>query len=314
MVAVIVAGTLGYVALGMDLLDALYQTVTTVSTVGFREVEPFGAAEQWFTIAVILGGVGAVLYAFTLSVQMVVEGQLGEYVGRRRMDRRIADMNDHVIVCGWGRVGRAVAHDLQLSGRDVVVIDVDGARLANIPLPTIVADATVDDTLRAAGITRAGALVAALSGDAENLFVTLSGRALNPALFIVARARQDDSIAKLTQAGADRVVNPQELGAARMASFILQPHVAEFIDVVMHERSLEFRMQEIALEPGSPLVGSSLRSAAMRERANVIVLALRQPDGTFVNNPDPDLALEAGQVLIVVGAGKDLGRLEQVTG
>jgi voltage-gated potassium channel len=312
--AVVAAGTIGYIALGMGPLDALYQTVTTVSTVGFREVEPFGAGEQWFTIAVILGGVGAVLYAFTLSVQMVVEGQLGQYFGRRRMDRRIADMKDHVIVCGWGRVGRAVAHDVHLSGRHVVVVDHDGARLANIAYPTIVADATVDDTLRAAGIGRAGALVAALSGDAENLFVTLSGRALNPGLFIVARARVDDSIAKLAQAGADRVVNPQELGAARIASFILQPHVAEFVDVVMHERSLEFRMQEIALEAGSPLVGRSLRSAALRERAHVIVLALRQPDGSFVTNPDPDLQLEAGQVLIVVGAGKDLGRLEQVTG
>ena len=313
LVAVVVGvGTAGYALLGMAPLDALYQTVTTITTVGFREVEPFGAAEQWFTIAVIIGGVGTVLYTFTLAVQMVVEGQLGEYVGRRRMDRRIASMDGHVIVCGWGRVGRAVAHDVHASGRDVVVVDVDPGRVVDIPFPTVVADATLDDTLRAAGITRAGTLVAALSGDAENLFVTLSGRALNPALFIVARARQDDSLAKLAQAGADRVVNPQELGAARMASFIVRPHVAEYVDVVMHERSLEFQMQELVVAPGSPLAGQTLRSAQLRERANVLVLALRRADGTFVNNPDPDLVLEPGHVLIAVGAADDLRRIEHV--
>ncbi len=310
-VFVIVGGTVGYAVLGMAPLNALYQTVTTVTTVGFKEVEPFGTAEQWFTMVVIVAGVGTVLYTFTLGVQLVVEGHVGEYVGRRRMDRRIADMTGHVIVCGWGRVGRAVAHDVQMSGRDVVVVDTDRERVQSIPFPTVVADATLDDTLRAAGIARAATLVAALSGDAENLFVTLSGRALNRHLFIVARARQDDTIAKLTQAGADRVVNPQELGAARMASFIVQPHVAEFVDVVMHERSLEFRMQEIPVRAGSFLDGQSLRSADLRERANVLVLALRRVDGSFLNNPDPDLVLEAGQVLIAVGGGSDLQRLDQ---
>jgi voltage-gated potassium channel len=312
--AVVAAGTVGYVALGLGPRDALYQTVTTITTVGFKEVQPFGTAEQWFTMVVIIGGVGTVLYTFTLSVQLVVEGQLGEYVGRRRMDRRIADMSGHVIVCGWGRVGRAVADDLQVAGRDVVVIDVDRERAAGIPFPTVVADATLDDTLRAAGITRAGALIAALSGDAENLFVTLSGRAMNPSLFIVARARQEDSVAKLTQAGANRVVNPQELGAARMASFVVQPHVAEFVDVVMHERSLEFRMQELRIQPGSQLAGRSLRSADLRRQANILVLALRRADGSFVNNPDPDLVLEPGQVIIALGARTDLRRLEEAYG
>jgi voltage-gated potassium channel len=312
-VTVVIGGSVGYTLLGLSPFDALYQTVTTITTVGFREVEPFGPAEQAFTIVVIVCGVGTVLYTFTLGVQMVVEGHVGEYVGRRRMDRRIAGMDGHVIVCGWGRVGRAVAHDVQLSGRDVVVIDTDRERVADIQLRTVVADATLDETLRAAGITRAKTLVAALSGDAENLFVTLSGRALNPGLFIVARARQDDSIGKLTQAGADRVVNPQELGAARIASFIVQPHVAEFVDVVMHERSLAFRMQEIPIRPGSRLAGATLRSAELRERSRVLVLALRENDGTFLTNPDPDLVLQPGYVLIAVGEGQDLRQLDEPT-
>ena len=313
LVATVVAvGTLGYWLLGLPPLDALYQTVTTITTVGFREVGDFGNAEKWFTILVIVVGVGTVLYTLTLIVELVVEGRLADFVGRRRMDRVIADMRDHVLVCGWGRVGRGVAHDLHERGCTVVVVDVDPERVKDCPYPTVVADATLDDTLRRGGIERARALVAALSGDAENLFVTLSGRALNPALFIVARARQEDSISKLRQAGADRVVNPQELGAARMASFVVQPHVAEFVDVVMHERSMEFRMREVELASGSPIVGHSLREANLRERANVLVLALRLADGTFVTNPDPATPLEPAQVIIAVGTAEDLERLGQL--
>jgi voltage-gated potassium channel len=309
---VVVAGTIGYWLLGLSLLDALYQTVTTITTVGFRELGEFGTAEKWFTIAVIICGVGTVLYTFTLSVQMVVEGRLTEFVGRRRMDRKIADLQDHVVVCGWGRVGRAVAHDLREHARDVVVVDLDRDRVEEIEFPAVVGDATLDATLRAAGIERARALVAALSGDAENLFVTLSGRAINPSLFIVARARQEDSVPKLTQAGADRVVNPQELGAARMASFVVQPNVAEFVDVVMHERSMEFRMREVEITDESPLAHHTLRDANLRRKANVLVLALRMPDGTFVVNPEPDTVLEPHLVLIAVGTNDDLGRLETV--
>jgi voltage-gated potassium channel len=281
--------------------------------VGFREVGEFSTGEQLFTMVIIVTGVGTALYTFTLGVQVVVEGQLGDLVGRRRMDKRIANMRDHVVVCGWGRVGRAVADDLARSGKVVVVVDSDGERLRQLEHPTVIGDATLDATLRAAGIEHASALVAALTGDAENLFVTLSGRSINPGLFIVARAREEESVPKLARAGADRVVNPQELGAARMASFIVRPHIAEFVDVVMHERSLEFRMQEFEVTDGSPLAGKSLRDADLRQRANVLVLALRHVDGTFTTNPDPDTVIEPKQVIIAVGIGDDLSRLEDVS-
>lgn len=309
---VIVVGTIGYWILGLSPLDSLYQTITTITTVGFRELGDFGTAEKVFTIVVIVTGVGTVLYTFSLAVQLVVEGELKKLVGRRRMDRTIAHLRGHVVVCGWGRVGRAVAEDLRHRSRRAVVVDLDVDRMADIEFPTVVGDATLDDTLRAAGIEHASALVAALAGDAENLFVTMSGRAINPGLFIVARARQDDSVPKLMQAGADRVVNPQELGAARMASFVLQPNVAEFVDVVMHERSMEFQMQEVEIPPGSALVNRSLRDADLRSRANVLVLALRRSDGAFVANPDPDLLLEEGQVIIAVGTEDDFRRLQDV--
>ena len=311
---VIVVGTIGYTLFGLSLLDALYQTVTTVTTVGFRELGEFGAGEQLFTMFLIVVGVGLVLYTFTLVVQVVVEGQLREIVGRRRMDRKIADMAGHVVLCGWGRVGRAVAGDLTQAGKQVVVVDSDASRVEGVPYPTVVGDATLDATLRAAGIDRAGTLVAALADDAANLFVTLSGRTLNPGLFIVARARQEDSIGKLARAGADRVVNPQELGAARMASFVVRPHVAEFIDVVMHERSMEFRMQEVVVPAGSSLADRTLRELDLRQQAGVLVLAVRGEGGVFRSNPDPDTTIHAGDVVIAVGTEPDLGRLVTLAG
>jgi voltage-gated potassium channel len=311
-VAVLVVGTIGYLLFGLSFTDAVYQTVTTVSTVGFRELHEFSTLEQWFTIAVIILGASTVLYTFTLAVQVVVDGELRDFLGRRSMNREINKFAGHTIVCGWGRVGRAVADDLAEAGHSVVVVDIDADRVAGVPYPTVVGDATLDSTLRAAGIDRARALIAALEGDAENLFVTLSARAIVPELFIVARARQDESVPKLANAGADRVVNPQELGAARMASFVARPHVAEFVDVVMHERSLEFRMQEFDVPEGSPLAGHTLREADLRKRAGVLVLALRRVDGTFTTNPDPDIVIEPHQILIAVGTDTDFDRLEKV--
>lgn len=307
--AVFVVGTLGYWAFGMSLLDAAYQTITTITTVGFRELGDFGPSEKIFTMVLIVIGVSTVLYTFTLAVQTVVEGQLREFVGRRRMDRELSKMTGHTVVCGWGRVGRAVAVDLERAGHSVVVVDVDADRLDGVQFPVVVGDATLDTTLRSAGLARARALIAALDGDAENLFVTLSGRSINPDLFIVARARQDESVPKLDNAGADRVVNPQELGAARMASFVARPHVAEFVDVVMHERSLEFRMQEFDVPPESQIAGQTLKDANLRESSGALVLALRTPDGVFTTNPTGDTRIDANHVIIAVGTGDDLQRL-----
>lgn len=312
--AVGVVGTIGYWSMGLTFTEAVYQTVTTVTTVGYRELKDFSPAEQWFTIFIIITGVSTVLYTFTLTVQVVVEGQLRDFVGRRLMDREINKLRNHTVVCGWGRVGRAVAEDLAATGHAVVVVDADADRVAGCPYPTVVGDATLDATLRSAGIEHAQALVAALQGDAENLFVTLSARAIEPDLFIVARARQDESIPKLANAGADRVVNPQELGAARMASFVARPHVAEFVDVVMHERSLEFRMQEFVVPEGSAIAGMTLRDADLRKQTGVLVLALRRVDGSFTTNPDPDTLIEPRQILITVGTDDDVRRLEDLAG
>ncbi|MEM1335233.1 MAG: potassium channel protein [Actinomycetota bacterium] len=314
-VVISAVGTIGYRILGLSWLDSVYMTIISITTVGYRELDvddTFSADEKIFTIVLIVVGVSTVLYTFTLVVQTVVEGHLSELVGRRRMDRRINQMSGHTIVCGWGRVGSAVAHDLQMEGHEVVVIDQSIDRTTNIEFPVVIGDATHDEVLLAAGVERARALVAAIDTDAENLFVTLSCRDLVPDLFIVARARADESIPKLQHAGADRVVNPQELGAARMASFVSSPNVAEFVDVVMHDRSLEFRLREFSVPDGSPLAGTTLREANLRESSGALVLALRKPSGEFTTNPRGDTMIDPDHIIIAVGTDEDFRRLSRI--
>jgi voltage-gated potassium channel len=282
-----------------------------VATVGFREVEPLTATGQVFTMVLILGGVGTALYTFSLLIEAVIEGQLQALLGRRRMERQIARMSDHVIVCGWGRVGRSIAEYVSRAGQGVVVIDNDPERITTVPHPAILGDATDDRILRDAGIERARVLVTALTTDADNLFVTLSGRSMRRDLFIVARARVETSEQKLGQAGADRVVNPQSIGGKRMAAFVLQPHVAEFLDVVMHDGSLEFRLEEVALPPGSPLAGVSLRDAHIRDHTGALILAMRDGSGHFTTNPAPETVLVAGHILIAIGTEAQLKALAE---
>jgi voltage-gated potassium channel len=308
---VFAVGILGYVVLGFSLLDAAYQTVTTVATVGFREVQPLDDAGKVFTIVLILVGVGTALYTFSVVLETLFEGHVHELFGRRRMEREIDAMDGHVIVCGWGRVGKAIGNELTAAHADLVVVDRDSSRVSETQLPAVIGDATEDRVLERAGLARARALVAALDGDAGNLFVTLSARSLRPDLFIVARARVEETEEKLRRAGADRVVNPQSIGGARIAAFILQPHVTEFLDVVMHDRGLEFRLEEMLVPPGSPIAGNSIRDAHLRDRTGALVLALRDENGRFNTNPSPDTRIEAGQILIAIGTSTELEALEQ---
>jgi voltage-gated potassium channel len=313
LLGIMVAGTAGYLLLGFGLLDAIYQTVTTVTTVGFREVQPLSSTGMIFTIVLILCGVGTALYALGVLIQTLIEGDLRGVFGRRRMDRSIAELHDHVIVCGWGRVGRAIARDV--GGQvPLVIVDRDADRLADSPSPWVAGDATDDHVLIEAGLPRARALVAALDSDAGNLFVTLSARALCPDLFIVSRVRVEESVEKLMRAGADRVVNPQSIGGSRMAAFVLQPHVTEFLDVVMHDRDIEFRLEEVVVPAGSVVAGKTLRAAQIRDLTGALVLALRNPEGGFVSNPAPEQPIAAGDVLIAIGTSDELRALGGLVG
>lgn len=314
LVMITTVGTVGYWALGLSPLDALYQTVITISTVGYGEVGGDAGANpayKPFVILLILGGVGTALYTLGVLLETLVEGRLTDQLWRRRMERSIATMSDHVIVCGWGRVGQTIAHDLAHAGKDVVVIEIDPDRIPDIDLPFIEGDATDDAVLSAASIERASALVAAIDTDAANLYITLSGRSARPDLFIVARARIEAAEAKLTQAGANRVVNPQHIGGERIAAMILQPSVADFLDVVMHDAGLEFRLAEVAVAAGSSLAGQSLRDAHLRDRTGALVLAMRDGSGGFRTNPTPETLIQPGEVLIAIGTPDQLAALRK---
>lgn len=311
--AVLVLGTFGYVLLGIDPLDAAYQTVTTVTTIGFREVVVFDAADKVYTMVLALVGVGTVLYTLTLTLELVLEGQLGNLWGRRRMQRDIDALEGHAIVCGWGRVGRSAAEQLAHGGAQVVVIDRDEERLTTCPYPHVLGDATDDDVLRAAGIRVARTLVASLDNDAGSVYVVLTARTLNPELFVIARSRTDDAEPKFVRAGADRVVNPQRIGGNRIAAFAESPYVVDFLDVVMHEGGNEFRMVDVEVHDGSPLSGSTVADTRAREGGAAVLLALRT-QGRFVTNPAPATVIGPGDVLIAVGTEEQIDDLRRQAG
>jgi voltage-gated potassium channel len=306
LVGVLAAGTIGYLILGLSMLDSVYQSVTTVTTVGFREVGEPDAAFKIFTVVLVLAGAGSVLYALGVLLEALVEGSIGDQFGRRRMQREVENVTGHVIVAGWGRVGRSIAATLAAARLPVVVVEKDPERQATVGGLLVGGDATDDEVLERAGIDRARALVAALNSDADNLYVTLSARRLRPDLFIVARARVEAAEAKLAQAGADRVVNPQAIGGARMAALVNQPHVADFLDVVMHDAGLEFRLGEHTVAADSPIAGKTLRDAQLRDTTGALVLAMRDPGGGFRTNPAADAVIEPGDVLITIGTDAQL--------
>lgn len=314
--AVTIFGTVGYLLLGFAPLEALYQTVTTVATVGFREVRPLTPAGQVFTMVLIVVGVGTVLYNLSVILEAVTEGHLREHLERRRMDKDIAAMSGHVIICGYGRVGRAAAEFLAASGYQVVVVDNEATRLEHLgPGLTyhLCGDVTDDAVLRAAGIERARALIAALDTDTDTVYVTLSARAIRPDLVIVSRARTTEAKAKMLLAGASRAINPQRIGGRRMAVFALQPDVAEFLDVVMHDEDLDFRIQQVQVGDGSSLVGHSLGELRVQEQTGALLLAIRRGAGQpFEPHPPADTVVPPGAVLIALGTPGELDELSRL--
>lgn len=308
---IIVLGTIGYLFFGLTFVDALYQTMITISTVGFQEIRTSEDTTGFrvFTIFVILAGTGTAFYTLGVLFEGLVEGRLTDQIWRRRMERTIEAMTGHVIVCGGGRVGQRIARDAATAGRDVVIIDSDEERMSEIDVPFIVGDATEDAVLRSARIETASALVATVDSDAANLYVTLTARSMSPDLFIVARARLQSAEPKLIQAGADRVVNPQYIGGERIAAMILQPTVADFLDVVMRDGGLEFRLAEVKVPARSKVANSSLRDAHLRDKTGALVLATRNGDGRFLTNPPPDTLLRPGEILVAVGTATQLDAL-----
>ena len=308
--ATLLYGTLGYVLLeGWSALDALYMSVITLTTVGFREVRPLDASGQLFTISLLGLGVVALLSAVGAGTQLLASGELGDPLRRRRMRRRLESMQAHFLICGFGRVGRSAAEEFEREGVPYVVVDPNPEStraLADTAVPHLVADATLEAVLEAAGIERARGLVCAIDSDAINLYVTIAARALNPSLTIVARASRAQSVSALERAGADRVVSPYALSGSRMAVLSTRPAVVDFLDMVTIAPSL--RLEEIHVRPGSTLDGATVHEAISRH-AGTTVLAVRKTSAGLVASPDGSTRLDAGDLVVAMGDDDALAAL-----
>ena len=306
---ILVVGVCGYRLLGLDWFDALYQTVITVTTVGYGEVgtdDQVDRAYRTFTVVLALFGVSGAVYTLGVMVEAYVEGSLNDGLRLRRDQRMIDRMSDHLVVAGAGRVGRAIAHYVARHGANVVVIDQDPPDGSEEL--TIVGDATDDAVLHRAGIERASTLIAALDTDASNLYVTLSARAINPDLRIVARTNHQASEAKFWQAGADRVVNPHEIGGSRMGALAMHPTLAEFLDEVLHDESHGVSVDEIEVAERSPACGRTLREL-LGSSGQPLVIAIRDHDHGYIANPAADTTVTAGAILVALGSREHLAAL-----
>ncbi len=305
---VLAGGTVAYRLLGLGWFEAFYQTIITVTTVGYTEIPPasgeIDTTYRLVTSVLVLGGVAVGLYTLGVFFEALVEGRLQTHVGRVRMQREVDQLSDHIIICGYGQVGQAITSAIRVHGESVVIIDRREDLHESIDVPTVRGDATDDDALRAAGITRARGLVTALDTDAGNLFVTISARTIKPSLYIVSRANEATSVKKLLAAGADRVVNPQEIGGVRMASFMVQPNVADFVGESMSDARYEVRLTETPITRGSPLAECSLGECGVADDCGVIILAIRRPDGSFVHQPGAATVPQVGDVLIILGTSE----------
>jgi voltage-gated potassium channel len=298
--AVVAFGVGGYMLLeGWSFLDALYMTVMTLTTVGYREVRPLDTSGRVFTIALIVLGVGLALGTITLFAGLIAEGGMLRLLRRRRMDRRIEQMRDHFIVCAYGRVGRAVARELARVGTPFVVVDPKEElreRMEADGVAFIVDDPSLEPVLRAAGVERAAGMLCAVDSDATNVYITLMARSLNPELFIVARASERGSDARLLKAGADRVVSPFVSSGRHMALVALRPRAADVVEVESGGAS-SLRLEELRIEPGSPTAGRSIADAM----GSTPVLAIRHPGGQITANPRPDHVLQPGDLVLMIG-------------
>jgi len=310
---VVLAGTIGYKLIeGWSFLDSLYMTVITITTVGYAEVHPLSTAGQIFTIFLILGGVGTAFYILTSLVRYILEGEFGIRIGRQRMEAKIKRLKDHFILCGYGRVGQAIASILRQQEAKFVVIERDRETISKAQQAgclTIHGDATKDELLRQAKIDSARGIIIALGDDAASIYTTLAVKELNSALPVVARANNEDAERKLLQAGAQRVVAPEIIGGARMARLALRPQAVEFIETVLFGREKQLLVEEIETGEESTLVGSTIKEIEERF-PGIRILALKKRDGALVPNPSQNSTVEKASSLTAFGTVEQLRAIE----
>jgi voltage-gated potassium channel len=317
LLALLLIGSLGFVWLeGWNFFDALYMTVTTLTTVGYGEIHPLDRIGRLYNMVLILSGMGVMFYIVGSLARVVIEGELQAVLGRRKLIKHIRRLKNHYILCGFGRIGEIIARHLKDRGLSLVVVEHKPAmapRLEELGHYFIVGDATREETLLEAGIERAKGLISVVSSDADNVYVVLTARSLNPNLFIVARGEDVGSEKKLLRAGANKVESPYRMGGQKMAQTIMRPTVVTFMELAMKE-GVDWTMEEIAVGPASALLGVPLADSGIRQNLNLILVAIKRADGEMLFNPSHETQILAGDTLIALGLRKNLDALEEMVG
>ncbi|MCK5204916.1 MAG: potassium channel protein [Desulfobacterales bacterium] len=314
LILIVAAGTIGYMMIeGWPFVDALYMTVITISTVGFKEVNQVGEGGRIFTMVLVFSGVGFTLYVAAAVVQFMVEGRIRIIMGRRRLNKKIDRLKNHYIVCGYGRIGRVLCRHLKRANIDVAVIEKDSEQIPVMDedgVLYIVGEATDENSLIKAGIERAKAVVAALATDTDNVFLVLTARQLVPELLIMARASQETAKIKLRAAGANYVESPYEMGAVSMAHRIIRPTVTSFLDLAFAHKRKDIQMEEIPVSNASELVNVQLKDSGIRQNYNLIIIAIKKADGNMLFNPSFEAVIAPNDTVIAVGEVDNLQKLE----
>lgn len=316
-IGVISFGTIGYSVIeGWNLFDSLYMTIITLTTVGYEEVHRLSKAGRIFTTVLILSGVGAMLYALGVAAKALLEGEIRDIFGRKKLSKTIESLKNHYIICGYGRMGKIICKEMLAHGAPFVVIEKNPEILASLDkdIFALQGDATQDAVLREAGIERALGVISVLSSDADNLYLVLSARGLNSKLRIVARTSEEGSEQKLLRAGADHVISPYHLGGLRIAHTVLKPAVVDFIEFATRSGNIELQIEEIKVKDNSHIIGLSLDECGIRKELGIIIVAIKRASGEMEFNPTSTSVIRQGDTLIAMGETKQLKAFEELVG
>ncbi len=309
----LVTGTVGYALIeGWNPIDGFYMTLITLTTIGFKEVQPLSPTGKVFTIALILVGVGTAAVLWSSATRFITEGSLRDVLGRKKMEKNVSRLQGHYIICGYGRMGKLIAAELKRNDVPFVVLEKNEAlvdALVHDGLLGIMGNATDDTVLENCGINRAKGLVAVLNSDADNVYVTLSARGMNSDLFIVCRAADENSGGKLKRAGANRVILPYNIGGMKIAHAILRPTILEFIDQVSGGRAQDLMLDEVHVSASSPFSNLKLNESNIRQQLGAMILAIKPADGPLQINPRPDQVIRPGDTLICLGVTEHLDNI-----
>ncbi len=318
---VLVVGTLGYMRIeNLVFLDALYMAVITLSTVGFKEVVALSTAGQWFTIALVAGGITVITVTLAMFTSLILEGEVGEYLNRRKMDKKIKSLRNHIIVCGLGRLGEEVVRNLVETRTDFVLIENTQEKVHKLTkeigeFPYLIDDAEDTKALESAGVQRASTLISCLGADSLNLFVVITAREANPDLTIVSEVIDRPARYKLKKVGADYVISPSQIGGKRMTAVATRPSVVSFLDLVTSGGEKEVLCESAVVGASSEFAGKTLQEARIPKRTGLIVISIKKNDGQrFIYNPSSQTRIDAGDEIIVMGQGENIKKLKSYTG